>query len=204
MSYTTIGDIIIQIDITEDNLIFEIVEDCIDAKLVEDVIDVNIVEESLNVDLVEDVFTINLVEDHIDVSLDDCCISPPSGGGGDTSATEIYNCDGTLVVGDLVYPSLAISKYVFKANNNNTESPVIGIVTKIPSDTTVEVSHLGFFDVQEVLEMGKMVFVSETGSFTSAVMMKNYLQILGIAITNNSVYLNPELRRCRRLNLYEL
>jgi len=203
MSYTTIGDIIIQIDIVQDELQFDIVEDCIDAKLVEDHIDVDIVEESLNVNLVEDVFSINLVEDHIDVSLDDGCICPPSGGG-DTSATSIYNCDGSLVVGDLVYPSLAISKYVFKANDNNTESAVIGICTKIISATTVEVSHLGFFDVQEVLEMGKMVFVSETGSFTSAVMMKNYLQILGIAITNNSVYLNPELRRCKRLNLYEL
>jgi len=200
MSYTTIGDIIIQINIVEDDLSFDIVEDHIDAKLVEDHIDVDIVEENLNVNLVEDIFSIDLVEDHIDVTLDDGCICPPSGGG-DTSLTEIYNCDGTLVVDDLVYPSLAINRYVFKATSNDTESPVIGIVTKVLSATTVEVSHAGFFNVSEILERGKKIFVSENGSFTSSVMMENYLQVLGIAISENRVYFNPELRRCKRLSL---
>jgi hypothetical protein len=199
MSYTNIGDIIIEVDIIEDDISFDIIEDHIDAKIIEDHIDVNIKEENLNINLVEDVFSINLVEDHIDVTLDDGCICPPSGG--DTSLTEVYNCDGTLNVGDLVYPSRVINKYVFKATNNNTDSPIIGIVTKILSATTVEVSHIGFFNVSEILEKGKKIFVSENGSFTSNVIMENYLQVLGVAISENRVYFNPELRRCKRLSL---
>jgi len=200
MSYTTIGDIIIQVDIVEDDLTVDIIEDHIDAKLTEDHIDVDIIDENINVILTEDTFSIDLVEDHIDVSLDDSCVClPPIGG--DNSLTEIYNCDGTLQVNDLVYPSLAINKYVFKAINNNTESPIIGIVTKVLPLNRVEVSHAGFFNVSAMLEKGKKIFVSENGSFTSSVMMENYLQVLGIAITENRIYLNPELRRCKRLSL---
>jgi hypothetical protein len=200
MSYTTIGDIIIQIDIVEDDLLFDIIEDHIDVELIEDHIDVNIVEESFNIDLKEDVFSIDLVEDHIDVSLDDGCICPPSGGG-DISTTEIYTCDGSLIVGDLVYQSSVIEKYVIKTIDNKSINPIIGIVTKILSANTVEVSHLGFFNVNAVLSPGQKVYVSTSGTFSSIVPDYNYIQVLGVAITNNRLYLNPEIRRCCRLIL---
>jgi len=202
MSYeTTIGDIIIKIEVVEDTIQFDIIEDHLDVKLSEDHIDVDIVLESFNIDVVEDVFSIDVIEDHIDVNLDGVCVCPPSSGSGENPAVDIYSCDGTLDVGDLVYHSLVLNKYVIKAVDNNSPNPVIGIVTKIESGTTVEVSHLGFFDVDEILEIGKKIFVSESGSFTSNVMIKNYLQVLGIAIGEKRVYLNPELIRCKRLSL---
>jgi hypothetical protein len=200
MSYTTIGDIIIQIDIVEDNLVFDIIEDNINVKLIEDHIDVNVVEESFNIDLKEDVFSIDLIEDHIDVSLDDGCICLPSSNG-NISSTEIYNCNGNLIIGDLVYQSSAIEKYVIKTIDNKSVNPIIGIVTKILSANTVEVSHLGFFNVNAVLNPGQKVYVSTSGTFSSIVPDYNYIQVLGVAITNSRLYLNPEIRRCCRLIL---
>jgi hypothetical protein len=204
MSYeTTIGDIIISIDVVEDTIQFDIIEDHLEIKMIEDHIDVDIVLESFNIDIIEDVFSIDLVDDHIDVTIEGGCICPPSQGNGENPAVEIYSCDGTLDIGDLVYPSSALNKYVIKALDNNSPNPVIGIVTKIESINTVEVSHLGFFDVEEILEIGKKIFISANGSFTSNVMIENYLQVLGIAIGEKRVYLNPELRRCKRLSLID-
>jgi hypothetical protein len=198
MSYDTVlGDIIITVEIVEDEIQFDIIEDHIDIDLVEDSINVEILQESLDVTINQDVVNVDLIEDHIDVTLDDGCVCPPSGGGG--SPTEIYNCDGTLEVGDLVYLSSAINRYVLKAIDNKSENPVIGIVIrKLPFDT-VEVSHLGFFNVQPTLKMGHKVYVSETGSFTSEVLDEGFVQVLGVAISENRIYLNPELRRCRRM-----
>jgi hypothetical protein len=198
MSYDTVlGDIIITVEIVEDEIQFDIVEDHIDIDLVEDSINVEIIQESLDVSINQDIINIDLVEDHIDVTLDDGCICPPSGGGG--SPTEIYNCDGTLLIGDLVYPSSVINRYVLKSTDNKSENPVIGIVIKVLPFDKVEVSHLGFFNIQETLLMGHKVYVSSTGRFTSEVLDEGFVQVLGVAISETRVYLNPELRRCRRM-----
>ena len=185
-----IQDVVVNVDITEDDLTFE---------LVEDHIDIDIIEESINIDIIEDTFSIDLVEDVITVTLDDSCVCTGSGGG-DAGASENYYCNGTLVVGDLVYSSSTIDRYAIKAIDNNSINPVMGIVTSIVSINTVEVTHLGFFNVSVTLERGKKVFVSETGLVTTTILLTNYLQVLGVAISESTMYLNPELRRCRRLS----
>jgi len=201
MSYDTVlGDIVITVDIVEDEIQFDIVEDHIDVELAEDSINVEILQESLDIDVKEDVIYVDLVEDHIDVHLDDGCVCPPSGGDGGTP-TQTYNCDGTLIVGDLVYLSSVLQSYVLKAENNKTENPVIGIVVKVSSANTVEVSHLGFFNVNTTLSMGHKVYVGADGYFTSDVLDTGYVQVLGVAISETRVYLNPELRRCQRMIL---
>lgn len=184
-----IQDELVQVDILEENIHFEIVEDHID---------VDIIQDHVNVDVTEDIINIDLVEDTVNVTLDGSCICVPTGGdGADTS--EEYQHDGTLVIGDLVYKSTAIPNYVIRATDNDSPNPVIGIVTKVRSITAATVTHLGFFDVSMELIEGKKIYVSETGRVTSDLLQENYVQVLGVAISNHRIYLNPELRRCRRL-----
>jgi len=193
--YVEIQDIIVEVILSEDIISYDLVEDHIDVELLEDILQVQLLEDSIYIDL---------IEDHIDVDLDDSCICLPGGGEGELS-TEVYNSDGSLLVGDRVYISSTLDKFVLRAGDNNTVNPIIGIVVSKSSLTTVLVAHTGFFTINNSnLRPGSKVFVDPMGNLVSDVPIINFIQVLGVAVDINRFYLKPEYIRCRRLNLAEV
>jgi hypothetical protein len=131
-------------------------------------------------------------------------INPPfawtskGGGSGRKSFTLVYNSDGNLSVGNMVYQSYNTGHYVLKVTDNNSINPVIGIVLTLLSGNTVEVAHIGEFSIQDVLTRGRPVYVSTFGGFTTTPPQTNFVQIVGVATSATSLFFNPELRRIRR------
>jgi hypothetical protein len=190
--FVEIRDILIEVNIAEDELRFDIVEDHIEVHLTEDLLYVELISDSINVDLVEDV---------IEVSLDDSCVCLP-GGSADNSDIAVYDSDGTLSVGDFVYFSNIFDRYVLKALDNDTPSPVEGVVEKLISQSVVIVRHCGAVTLDDItLLTGKKVFVGPNGDPTSELPLTDYIQVLGVASSHNQLYLKPNLIRCRRLEL---
>jgi len=120
------------------------------------------------------------------------------GGGGSKSFTLVYTSQGNLATGDLVFISTATNYHVLKNIDNNSDNPVIGIVKTLLSNDAVEVAHLGSFPVNDTLSRGKTVYVSASGGFTTTVPLTNFVQVLGVATSTGSIYLNPEIRRTKR------
>jgi len=112
--------------------------------------------------------------------------------------SEEYSHDGTLSLYDFVYQT-GLNKKVVKVTDNNSINPVIGVVTDIISSNAVQVTFAGTFDINDTLVEGRKVFVSVSGTLTTDVPDKNYIQVLGHAITNNRLHFKPELTRVKRL-----
>jgi len=115
-----------------------------------------------------------------------------------TYFSEIYNYDTVISLYDLVY-QVGYDKKVKSVVDNNSLNPIIGVVTKIISNSEVQVTFAGTFDINETLQEGRKVFISVSGTLTTEVPDTNYIQVLGHAITSNRFNFQPELRRVKRL-----
>jgi len=111
--------------------------------------------------------------------------------------SENYKQDGSLVLDDLVYQS-GFNREVVKAINNNSNNPIIGVVTDVISSTDVTVTYLGVFDIPDNVLEGQKVFISSSGTVTSDLPSVDYVQVLGHAVTTNRIYFNPAVRRTKR------
>lgn len=108
-----------------------------------------------------------------------------------------FDCNSSLVVGDLVRESLTDDDKVLKVTNN-TSGPAIGVVMEKTTATTCKVMIIGKVSGQTGLVRGRKVFVSPSGVATAASPSSNYMQVLGIAISATEYYLKPEFIRVKR------
>jgi len=192
------GDII-HAYLVEEIIYADIVEEVIDVSILEETIAVELVEETILVDMSPEIIEARIVEETIIVEVESFCNpcgdptpQPPS------DNFLIFDSDGSLTVGDLIYQSLTLDKYAIKVIDNLSEGPVLGRVLELLTGTEVKVLPIGEITVDAILLKGKNVFISAVGEFTSTVPLTGYVQFLGVALTPTSLYLDPELIRTKR------
>ena len=157
----------------------------------DDIINVKLEEIELFPTITEDIFEITLE------SCDNCA----GGSSSDITSSEEYDSDGTLIENDIVFLSDINEHYVIKIIDNNSINPAIGIVTSILSGNKVKVSNFGYFDIGNNLVSGKKLYISPVGEFTTILPDDNYIQVMGVAISNNRIFLNPQFQRTKRFNI---
>lgn len=107
-------------------------------------------------------------------------------------------CDASLMVGDFVYLSDTVPNKVLKNDDNMPDSPTIGIVLSKTSPTVCKIALYGDIDNLSGLDMSKEVFLGTLGEATPNPPPTDYLQILGIATSPTTMFLNPQIQRLRR------
>lgn len=118
-----------------------------------------------------------------------------------TLVSSVYTCEATAAVGDWVHLSTTIDGKVIVNIDNLVDTPTIGLILSKPTTTTCRVGLYG--DVSGYglagLTMGREVFLSSTGTETPIAPLLDYIQILGLATSSTSMFLNPQIQRLRRV-----
>ena len=105
------------------------------------------------------------------------------------------DCDTSVSVNDLVYLSSIDVNTALEAVDNNSPTPVIGIVIQKPTSESCVVLLRGF--IQEVATQGRL-FVGTDGKLTGTVPATGYLQEMGISFGDGDIDLLPNPRRVKR------
>lgn len=102
-------------------------------------------------------------------------------------------CESTADVGDLVYLSNITPNKVEIVQDNNTPSPVIGIIVSKPTSTKAVILFDGIIKVGTIIDNGRL-FVSTSGGFTLSDPAVNYTQLLGLSFGDGHIDFSPQLR----------
>jgi len=111
---------------------------------------------------------------------------------------DLMNCESGAVVGDLVYQSQTVDGLALVAVDNNSENPVIGVISSKPSSTKAKVTLIGIIEDYSGLTKGQKVMVGLTGEPTTTPPTVNYLQTIGFALSETKIYFRPEFQRVKR------
>lgn len=105
---------------------------------------------------------------------------------------DIFICDASAAVGDLVVASQNVSDTVEVVSTNVYNDLIFGVIISKPTSTQAEVLISGRLDgFFTGLTFGKSVFVSETGGLTTTKPATGHVQIIGRAIKSDSIFLLP-------------
>jgi hypothetical protein len=160
---------------------------------------VTIIDQVINVTVIEEVINVQVVDEPIIVNVGEI-----SSGGSDGSSNIILECEHSeilLEVNDLVYFDDTIENKIHKAIDNNSISPVIGVVFAILSPTSAQILIDGILRGANVFSLSKKLYVSPLGKMTTVLPEENYVQVIGSVIDNISIHFNPEITRIKRLEL---
>jgi hypothetical protein len=118
--------------------------------------------------------------------------------GPQTTITIVRPCGAGVNVGDIVHESLTTADIVETSVDNTSVAPSIGVVIAKPTTTSAEVLMYGEYDGASSLDLGKKVFLSTIGDFTSTPPTTDYVQNMGFAISVSKVFINPIYVRVKR------
>ena len=111
---------------------------------------------------------------------------------------EVRPCDASLVVGDLVWESVATPGNVEEVVNNTDNRRVVGICISKPTFTTAEILFSGRVSGLTGLTIGRKVYCSSGGVITGVLPTTGYIQVLGDAISLTEVDFSPSHQRILR------
>ncbi len=106
------------------------------------------------------------------------------------AVTEIIemNCASGASVGDLVRLNYDVDNFVDVSVDNSVKRPIIGMIKEKLTSTTCKVILTGVID--KILDRGR-VYLSDSGTFTTAPPTAGYLQTLGYSFGNGKLRLDP-------------
>lgn len=114
----------------------------------------------------------------------------------DNQISKVMSCDASVGVGNWVVNSLVTNNTVEAAADNLTPEPVIGIVLDKPATTKCNVCFVGLVPI--TLARGR-VYLSQTGQASITGPSVGYQQKLGVSFGDNTMFVNPESTRIKRI-----
>ena len=112
-----------------------------------------------------------------------------------SNRTLLKNCAATVAIGDLVYLDTTSDATVIKAVDNNSPSPVMGVVKSKPTATTCKVQVDGKYKI--AIDEG-ILFVSLTGTMQLGIPASGHRQRIGFSGGDGTVWLEFNKTRIRR------
>ena len=110
---------------------------------------------------------------------------------------DIFTCNESVQVGDLVRASTVTEETVETITSNVYDDIVIGLVISKPTAGTCEVLFSG--KVEDIglsgLSFGKVIWVGVTGEITTTRPTAGHIQKLGVAIKSNKIFLLPSTEK---------
>lgn len=106
-------------------------------------------------------------------------------------------CVPTVEVGDFVYLHPSNPNQVVTAEDNNTITPIIGLVIAKPTATDARVLINGIITLDTVLPNGDF-FLGVSGGIAIAPPTENYIQRLGYAFGDGVIDFSPGPTRVKR------
>ncbi len=113
-----------------------------------------------------------------------------------------YNCAASATVGSWVRMSQTADNQVVVCNNNTSKAATVGVITEKISETIAKVMLIGHYNTGlGTLIKGLNVFQSIDGSLTSLAteVTTGYLQIVGVALSEDTILVRPQLQRIKRI-----
>jgi hypothetical protein len=115
---------------------------------------------------------------------------------------EIFDCDATAAVGDVVAPSTTTANKVDHLTSNSYNGLAFGVIIEKLTITTCKVLISGKLAGPTYglsgLTFGKPLFVDTDGSLTTTVPPTGHLQKMGMAIKDDTIFLLPSLEKVVR------
>jgi hypothetical protein len=108
---------------------------------------------------------------------------------------DVFLCDISANIGDLVIPSTTIEGAVEVLTSNVFSGLCFGVIVSKPTTTTAEVLVSGRLSGLSGLPIGKPLFVGTTGILTATKPLTGHLQVLGLSITQATAFLMPSLTK---------
>ena len=114
--------------------------------------------------------------------------------------TDIFNCDSSLNVGDIVYISDTTTKSISKIDSYNQNVNPIGIITNKTSTTKCNVFEYGICPITfpNITDDQRNVFIGISGGVTTEVPPSGYISIIGHSIGNSQIFINIDSDRIKR------
>ena len=111
--------------------------------------------------------------------------------------SDVFSCDVSTSVGDLVKASELTEETVETVSSNVYNDIVIGLVISKPTATTCEVLFSGKVEDTGLsgLSFGKVIWVGTSGEVTTTRPTSGHIQKLGIAIKANKIFLLPSTEK---------
>lgn len=115
---------------------------------------------------------------------------------------ETFNCPVSAQVGDLVVPSESVTDTVEPIYGNVYPNLVFGAITSKPTPSTAVVLVSGRLQGSQYnltgLVFGRAIYVGTDGRLTTTPPTTGHLQCIGLAIKQDSVFLNPSVTKIVR------
>ena len=108
---------------------------------------------------------------------------------------DIFTCDPSVAVGDLVRPSETVEDEVVAVSSNVYPNIVFGVVINKPTSTSCEVLISGKLDGYSGLAFGKVIWAGTSGEVTTTKPTTGHQQKLGIAIKSDTIFLFPSTEK---------
>jgi len=114
-----------------------------------------------------------------------------------TKIADIFTCDVSVAVGDLVRASTTTDETVETVTTNVYSDIVIGMVISKPTATSCEVLFSGKVEDNGLsgLTFGKVIWVGTSGEVTTTKPATGHIQKLGVAIKSNKIFLLPSTEK---------
>ena len=114
-----------------------------------------------------------------------------------TKIADIFTCDVSVAVGDLVRASTTTDETVETVTTNVYSDIVIGMVISKPTATSCEVLFSGKVEDNGLsgLTFGKVIWVGTSGEVTTTKPTTGHIQKLGVAIKSNKIFLLPSTEK---------
>lgn len=115
---------------------------------------------------------------------------------------EIFDCEATAAVGDVVVPSTTVANRVDVLSSNVYSGLAFGIIIEKLTITTCKVLVSGKLSGAlyglSGLTFGKALFIDTDGTITTTVPATGHLQKMGMAIKDDTIFLLPSLEKVVR------
>ena len=112
-----------------------------------------------------------------------------------TKVTKIMDCAASVAVSDLIYLSPSTDNLAVTAIDNQTPTPVIGIVLSKPTNETCKVLLLGLAKI--TIARGTLRLGTD-GQFTTSCVLTGKIQNLGVSFGDGNIFFNPSQTRVQR------
>ena len=109
--------------------------------------------------------------------------------------SDIFNCDASTAIGDVVRPSETLEDTVVTLTSNVFPNTAIGVVIEKPSATTCEGLISGKLENLSGLTFGRAVFIDTDGTLTTTPPATGHQQKMGLAIKSDTMFLLPSLEK---------
>lgn len=116
-----------------------------------------------------------------------------------SKVSDIFDCEISTQVGDVVRPSDIITNKVISLTDNVYSNLAFGVVLNKPTSTTCEVMISGKLEVGvSGLAFGKVCYIDTDGTITTSVPATGHLQKVGLAIKSDIMFLIPSMEKVVR------